>query len=171
MIYQSDKTVYASVMEVLKGDANDILICRDALSESKRYYTLLVIHDHEIVKRLLCVLERSSHGYECCVEIFQQGDVFCAVFPHVKERHLKSFYMPAQFTSETCGRICENLILACMLSKLPYPLLYLALGQEQLHLRKDDSVEPGYTIELDELMRESEKKNAQGSARSCLENS
>lgn len=81
MIYRSDKTVYASVMEVLKGDANDILICRDALSESKRYYTLLVIHDHEIVKRLLCVLERSSHGYECCVEIFQQGDVFCAVFP------------------------------------------------------------------------------------------
>ncbi len=154
MMYRSDKTTYVPVMEVWKGDANDIFICRDAGSGRKNYYTLLVIHDHGIVKRLLCVMERSTHGYECCVEIFQQGDVYCAVFPHVKERYLKSFYMPAQITSETCGEICENLILACMLSKLPYPLLYLTLEQEQLHLRRDQSVEPGYTIDLDELDEE-----------------
>lgn len=151
MIYKSNKRTYAPVMEVLKGDANDILICRDIDSERKNDYTFLVIHDHEIVKRLLCVMERSSHGCECCLEIFQQDDVYCAVFPHVKERYLKSFYMPAQITSKTCEIICENVILSCMLSGLPYPLLYLVLEQEQLHLRKDHSVELGYAVELDEL--------------------
>ncbi len=151
MMYRSGKTIYTPVMEVLKGDGNDILICRDAVSGRKNYYTLLVIHDHGIVKRLLCVMERSAFGEACCVEIFQQDDVYCAVFPHVKERFLKTFYMPAQTASETCGEICENLILACLLSKLPYPLLYLVLEQEQIHLRKDHSVELGYTIELDEL--------------------
>lgn len=151
MIYQSNKMTYIPVMQVLKGEANDILICRDAVSERRNDYTFLVIHDHEIVKRLLCVMEQSSHGSECCVEIFPQDDVYCAVFPHVKERYLKSFYMPAQITSKSCVEICENVILSCMLSKLPYPLLYLALQQEQVHLRKDHSVELGYTIELDEL--------------------
>lgn len=151
MIYQSDKAAYAPVMEILKGNANDIFICRNVMSESESYYTLLVIHDHEIVRRLFCVMEGSAYGYACCTEIFQQGAVYCAVFPYVKERQLKSFYMPAQIPPETCGTICENLILSCMLSKLPYPLLYLVLEQEQLHLRKDYSVEAGYTIELDEL--------------------
>lgn len=151
MIYQSDKTAYAPVMKVLKGDANDILICRDTFSEPKIYYTLLAIHDHEIVKRLLFVMEQSTDGFACCQELFQQGDVYCAVFPHVKERYLKSFYMPALIASQTCGKVCENLILACMLSKLPYPLLYLVLEQEQLHLRKDYGVELGYAVELDEL--------------------
>lgn len=164
MIYQSDKTVYAPVMEILKGDANDIFICRDAMSERESYYTLLVIHDHEIVRRLFCVMEQAAYGYAGCVEIFQQGDVCCAVFPYVKERLLKHFYLPAQISPETCGTICENLILACMLSRLPYPLLYLALEQEQLHLRKDYSVEPGYTVELEEL---NEKIGEKECARQC----
>lgn len=151
MIYKSNQRLYVPVMQVLKGEANDILICRDAASERNHYYTFLVIHDHEIVKRLLRVMEQSCHGCQCCVELFLQDDVYCAVFPHVKERYLKSFCMPAQIALKTRGEICENLVLACMLSGLPYPLLYLALQQEQVHLRKDHSVELGYTIELDEL--------------------
>lgn len=151
MIYQSNKMVYAPVMEVLKGNVNEVLICRNAFSEQRSYYTLLVIHDHGIVKRLFSAIEQSKHGYTCCVEIFQQGDVYCAVFPYVKERRMQSFYMPAQVSLETCGKICENLILSCMLSKLPYPLLYLVLEQEQLHLLKDDNVELGCTIDLSEL--------------------
>lgn len=153
-MYRSDHMTYEPVMVVLQGEVNDILICRDAVSERNHYYTFLVIHDHEIMKRLLSVMEQSVHGFACCVEIFQQGNVYCAVFPHVKERFLKSFYMPAQFSLQTCGEICENLILACMLSKLPYPLLYLALEQEQVHLRKDYSVELGCGVELDELNEE-----------------
>lgn len=168
MTFQSNKTTYVPVMKVLRGEANDILICRDALSEREDYYTLLAIHDHEIVKKLLCVMERSSRGKECCEEVFWQGDVFCAVFPHVKERYLKSFYMPAQITLETCGKICENLILACMLSKLPYPLLYLALAQGQIHLRKDYAIEPGYTIELDELTEKIGERECAGQCAGVL---
>lgn len=151
MIYKSCQRIYVPVMQVLKGEANDILICRDAILGRNNYYTVLVIHGHETVKRLLRVMERSCRGCQCCVELFWQDDAYCAVFPYVKERYLKSFYMPAQMTAKTRAEICENLVLACMLSKLPYPLLYLALLQEQIHLRADHSVEPGYTVELDEL--------------------
>lgn len=154
MIYRSERKAYVPVMEVLKGEANDVLICREASAESESYHTLLAIRDHETVRRLLCVMEQFSYGYDCCLEMFGQEGVYCVVFPYVKERYLKRFYMPAQITWETRGEICENLILACMLSKLPKPLLYLALEQEQIHLRKDNSVELGYAVRLEELEEE-----------------
>ncbi len=168
MIYRSDKTVYVPVMEVFRGEVNDVLICRDARAEWESYDTLLVIYDHGTVKRLLRVIERSAHGYACCVEMFQQGNAYCVVFPYVKERYLHHFYMPARIPLKTCGTICENLILACMLSKLPYPLLYLALEQEQLHLRRDYSVEPGYTIDLDELDEDIGEKECAGQCAALL---
>lgn len=151
MIYQSDKMAYAPVMAFLKGDTGEVFICRDAFAGRGNYYTLFVLRDHGTVRRLIRVMEQSAYGYECCLEIFQQGGVYCAVFPYVKERNLKSFYMPNRISLETRGKVCENLILACMLSKFPYPLLYLALEQEQIHLRKDYSVELGCTVDLDDL--------------------
>ncbi len=151
MIYQSERLTYHPVMTVYHGKANDILICRDANSDRDSFYTLLVLKDHETVKKLIRVMEASAHGYESCLDFFQYENEYCVAFPHVKERRLEDFYMAAQFSLESCMEICENLVLQCMLSKLPYPLLYLVIRQEQIHLLKDRNIELGYTIELSEL--------------------
>lgn len=151
MIYQSERITYHPVMTVSRGKVNDILICRDAGSDRDSYYTLLVLKDHETVKKLIRVMEASPNGYESCLDFFQYENEYCMAFPHVKERKLWDFYMAEQFTLETCMEICENLVLQCMLSKLPFPLLYLAIRQEQLHLLKDNNVELGYTLDLTDL--------------------
>ena len=151
MIYQSDKIAYSPVMTAIKGKVNDVLICRDAGMNRDSYYTLLVLKNHETVKKLICIMENSIWGYESCVDFFQWQNQYCLVFPQVKERRLQDFYMAEQFKLGTCTKICENLVLQCMMSKLPYPLLYLVLVQNQIHLLKDSDIELGYTLDLEML--------------------
>ncbi len=151
MIYQSDRITYCPVMTVSHGVVNDILICRDNDTNRNSFYTLLVFKDHETVKKLIRILETSRYGYDCCLDFFQYQSSYCMAFPEVKERKLEDFYMAEQFSNDKCAEICEKLVLQCMLSKLPYPLLYLVLKQEQIHLLKDYNIELGYTLDLSEL--------------------
>ena len=151
MIYQSERIIYHPIMTVSKGNANDILICRDATSARDNLYTLLVFKDHEIVKKLIRILETSKYGYDCCLDFFQHQNEYCMAFPYAKERKLESFYMASQFSLRKCQEVCENLVLQCMLSKFPYPVLYLVLEQKQIHLLKDYNIELGYTIDFSDL--------------------
>ena len=151
MIYQSEKAAYSPVMTVLRGKVNDVLICRDAGTNRNSYYTLLVMKNHETVKKLIRVIEESAYKYENIVDFFQYQNQYCLVFPQVRERKLQDFYMARHFSLNICAKICENLVLQCMLSKLPYPLLWLILKQRQIHLLKDYDIELGYTLDLEEL--------------------
>lgn len=151
MIYQSEKVAYSPVMTVVKGRGNDVLICRDAHSPRDSFYTLWVLKDHGLVKRLIHIIEESEHGYDVCIDFFQANNFYCMAFPYVTERRLQDFYMVDQLPLDTCNCICKNLVTACMLSKLPYPILYLALQQNQLQLLKDYQVELAYSIDLAEL--------------------
>ena len=151
MIYRSARVNYEPVMTIFRGEVNDILICRDAGTIRNCFYTVLVLKDHKTVKKLIRVMESSEHGYDSCLDFFQDQNQYCLVFPHVQERKLQDFYMAGQFPLDTCMKICENLVLQCMLSKLPYPLLFLVLRQRQIHLLKDYNVEFGYTVDLKEL--------------------
>lgn len=151
MIYQSDRLSYRPVMTVFRGEVNDVLICRDAETNRNTFYTLWVLKNHEIVKKLIRIMEASSRGYESCLDFFQYENQYCIVFPHVKERKLDVFYMSSQFSLERCTKICQNLVLQCLLSGLPYPLLYLVLKQEQIHLLKDYDIALGYSLDLANL--------------------
>ncbi len=151
MIYQSSKVAYSPVMTVLKTRVNDVLICRDAHSRRDSFYTLWVLKDHATVKKLINVLQATDAGYEVYVDFFLANNQYCLAFPHVQERKLQDFYMVDHLSVHVCTSICKNLVMACMLSKLPYPLLYLVLQQDQLHLLKDNEVELGYCISLEEL--------------------
>lgn len=163
MIYKSDRITYCPVMMVSNGPVNDILICRDGDTNRSSFYTLIVFKDHETVKKLIRILETSRYGYDSCLDFFQYQNRYCMAFSEVKERKLTDFYMATQLSLDVCTEICENLVLQCMLSKLPYPLLYLVLRQEQIHLLKDYNIELGYTLdfsELDETIGEKECADA-----------
>lgn len=151
MIYQSDRITYCPVMEAFHGTVNDVLICRNADTDRNSFYTLLVLKDHEAVKKLIRMMKTSPRGSDCCLDFFQYQNQYCMAFPQVKERKLADFYMASQFSLNRCMDICKNLVLQCMLSGLPYPLLYLVLKQEQIHLLKDYNIELGYTLNLAEL--------------------
>ena len=57
MFYQSQKMKLECVRIVKKGRTNDILICQDLSSAARNRYTLLVLKEHQTVKRYLEVCD------------------------------------------------------------------------------------------------------------------
>ena len=149
MIYQSEHMTLNSVMDVFRGKVNDVVICENIKDGRSSYYTVLVVKDHVIVKKLVRILKEQEN--DCCVDMFNWENNFCLVFDYVKERKLYDFYMAGGLSLENCEEICINLIIQCMISGLPYPLVYLVLEQRQLHLLKDNSVALGYALDLEKL--------------------
>lgn len=152
MIYQSQKMRLQCVRIVSKSEINDILICQDLNMADDSLYTLLVVKDHDTVKKYLQIFENTHNSlHDSFVDSFSDGSSFCMVFPYKRERALKQFYMGESYSLSECEDVCINLILACITAGIPYPILYLMLEQDQLHLSKDHSVYFSYQIRLDEL--------------------
>lgn len=151
MIYRSERLTLRSVMDVFQGEINDVMICEEIYGSRECYYTLLAVKDHETVKKLLRIMKQSEKGEDCCVDMFGSDNCFCVVFPYVRERRLSEFYMAKTMPLALCEEVCLSLLLQCMASPLPYPLLELVLKQGQLHLRKDNSIALGYCLDLSEL--------------------
>ena len=144
LIYHAGNMALDPIGEVFHGTVNDVLICRDANAPASMRYLLLVIHDRDCVKRLLPVFEcgegPSLTGEPPYLLHFTQNDLLCYVFPYREERRLSAF-APGQMVNPVIReRICINLVIECLSSALPYPLLYLVLHQECIHLEKDNSV-------------------------------
>lgn len=158
MIYQSDHLTLYSVMDVFHGEVNDVMICEEISGGRGNYYTLVAVKDHETVKKLLRIIKRSERSMDCCVDMFTSNNCFCIVFPYIKERRLADFYMAKAIPLALCEEICLSLLLQCMSSSLPYPLLELVLKQRQIHLLKDNSIVLGYCIDLSELNENSGQK-------------
>lgn len=152
MIYQSQRMKLEAVRIVLQNEVNDIIICRDINSAAKSLYTLLVIKDHQVARLYLDIFERAASGAkDSYIESFSCGNSLCMVFEYKQERPLHTFYMATAYSAEYCEKVCNNVLIACMTSKLPYPLLYLILSQKQLHLAEDSTVFIGYQMDLREL--------------------
>lgn len=155
MIYRSERMTLRSVMDVFQGEVNDVMICEEISGGRGNYYTLLAVKDHETVKKLLGIIEKIERDMDCCVDMFSYNNCFCMLFPYIKERKLKDFYMANAIPLDLCEDICLSLLLQCMSSTLPYPLLELVLKQGQIHLLKDNSVVLGYCLDLSELKENS----------------
>ena len=152
MFYQSQKMKLRCVRIVKKGRTNDIVICEDLHTSARNLYTLLVIREHEMVKTYLEVFEQAGLvAQDSYIDCFSDQGAFCMVFAYQQERPLKEFYMGESYTLTECENVCFGIIMACITSNLPYPLLYLILEQGQLHLSKDHTVCLGYQIDLEEL--------------------
>lgn len=158
MIYQSNRMTLRSVMEVFRGEINDVVICEELYGTRECYYTLVAVKDHETIKKLLQIIKQSEKGDDCCVDMFHSNNLFCMVFPYIKERKLEDFYMAKAIPLAVCEEICLNLLLQCMSSPLPYPLLELVLKQRQINLLKDNSIVLGYCMDLAQLNENSTQK-------------
>ncbi|MCI9436369.1 MAG: hypothetical protein HFH85_04220 [Lachnospiraceae bacterium] len=152
MFYQSQRMKLRCVRIVKKSRTNDIVICEDLNTAARNLYTLLVIKEHQTVKTYLEVFEQAGlAAQDSYIDSFSDQGAFCMVFPWQQERPLKDFYMGESYTLTECENVCISVIMACITSNLPYPVLYLILEQGQLHLAKDRTVCLGYQIDLAEL--------------------
>lgn len=162
MVYQSQKMRLECIRIVKKCRVNDIYICRDLNTPAHNLYTLLVIKEHQTVKMYLEVFEKADFSaQDSYIHSFSDAGVFCMVFEYKQERALTQFYAGASYSVAECENICKNLIMACITSNLPYPVLYQILVQGQLNLSVDHTVYLGYQIDLSEL-------DAQKDEHSCV---
>ncbi len=154
MIYRSERMALAAVMDAYHGEVNDVMICEDERAKDA-YYTVLKITDHNTVKKLLGVLETYPDKKDCVIDMFACEDGFLVVMDYCRTRPLMEFFETGEQSRERAERISLHLVAACIGSGLPYPLLELALKENQVHLRQDDSVDIGCVLDLKQLNPES----------------
>lgn len=152
MIYESDRMKLLTVSTRTIGEVSDCYICRDLNSPGGIMYTVIVVHEHEVVRHVLEMFKMSDRtGAGVLVDNFADGENQVLVFPYHRERPLKDFYSGDALTLAQCEEICTNAILACITSDLPYPILYLLLNGGQLNLSSDRSVFFSYEMDLADM--------------------
>jgi hypothetical protein len=141
------------VSVLFQGSVNSILVCRDISAYSQPYYTLLAVSDRENSKLLLSVFANSERIGEdpAYLRSFVQGDQICFLFRYREKRRLDDFVSGQIVSSLVREQICVNLLLACIESPLPWPLLYLQLDQRLINIEKDNSVFLTMDFDLSEL--------------------
>ncbi len=163
MIYESDKMRLLTVSTRSIGEVNDCYICKDLNSDGGILYTVIVVHDHSVVRQVLELFKMSERtGDGVLVDEFACGDREVLVFPYHRERPLTEFYNGDSLTLAECEEVCISTILACITCNLPYPILYLLLTGNQLQMAGDRSVYFAYEMNLADLDPETGESECTG---------
>ena len=145
-------TLFKTIQTVKKTDVNEIRICENTADPQRTRYTVLVVSDHEVMHKFIEIYDKATYLQDAPnVRMYTDEGKFFIVYPYVSERFLSEFYMGSTMTLRECEEVCTNLIIACMTSNLPWPLLYLMLRQREIHIAKDLSVYISYRYDLTEL--------------------
>ena len=152
MVYYAQGMELEVVSRVFHGSVNDVVVCRDRLSASDTLYTLLVVHDRECARKLLTVMETGRHTDEsACLMCFAQNEAMLFLFPYREERKFSAF-AAGQVTSAGEGEsIGVNLVVECLSTALPWPLLYLVLEQDCVQIAQDNTIYFTMILDLAEL--------------------
>ena len=141
MVYHADGMELEVIWEAFRGSVNDVSVCRNRNSSAGTCYTLLSIHDRSCIKTVLDLLDRSDRNTEdACLLRFSHNEQLCFLFEYRPERHFSAF-AHGQMRSPGVGEeICVNLVMECLSYPLPWPLLYLVLTQDNIHIAKDNGI-------------------------------
>lgn len=157
MIYQSNQMTLQSVMTVFRGVVNDAYVCK-RIDGEEGLYLVLTIHDHTIAKQFIRMIEKSNKA-PCHKAVFSDGKAVSVAFEYTKPRQFDAFLPTVPKTVDAYQSLCIGLVLRCMESPAPYPLLYLMLTQKQLHLMEDGQVKLSYAVDLKELDTQIDEKD------------
>ncbi len=128
----------ATVRVVLRNEVNEVSICEDVDNPGRDLYTVIDVTDHEKVRQFLNIYEVGSDEVKTRnMQYFSDEGKYRIVYPYVRERQINRFYRGDVMTLAEIEEICKNLIISCMTSDLPWPILYMALTQNQVHLAAD----------------------------------
>ncbi len=126
---------------IRKGDAADILLCREGEDRGKDWL-VWKIYDREIARYLVSCQNRVP--WDRCIV---QGAELYLYFPYVVKRPLLEF-LSSYYNRE---ELCMELLAICMSGRIPSALLLLILKSEALNIRQDGSLYMTYELELELL--------------------
>ena len=160
MVYYPQGMELEVISQIFHGSVNDVVVCRDRLSGSGTLYTMLVVHDRACARKLLTVMEESRRtGESPCLLYFSQNEAMLFLFPYREERKFSAF-AGGQMTSPEAGEaICVNLVMECLSTGLPWPLLYLVLEQDCVQITKENTVYFTMILDLKDLEPARTEKN------------
>lgn len=148
MVLKIDNMSLDVVRIVIENEINDVYICRDENAVSETYYTLIYIKNHETARDFLDAFESCDSSKTVLIKNFAYQNAFCFLFDYRRERNLEEFYMGKTFSVYRCEEICLRIVLECISTGIPYPLLYEILKQKQINMSKDNSIYFNYQIDL-----------------------
>ena len=152
MVYQIGNMTLQKTQEVFRGKVNDVIVCQDTSSVGKVYYTVLVIRDKDIARKLMNLFHKNEcQGKKRFVADYTWKDTYMMVFDYVRERPLDKFFSSEILSLQECEQMGLNLTVECLAGGIPYPLLFLQLKQGQIHISKDKSIYLGYCVDLEEF--------------------
>lgn len=150
MVYQIKNMLLNVTQELSKGDVNDVVICQDLSAVTKIFYTVLIIKKHEVAKRLLKIYEKAD-SERTYVTKGTYKDNYLMVYPYDEERRLKNFFGTGIYNMVECEKLCSEIVIECVTSKIPYPIMYLQLLQNRINISRYREIYFSYTLDLKEL--------------------
>lgn len=155
MLYCTDGFLLNPICEVFCGPVNDVLIARNLASPTGSCYTLWVVKESGCVGLLLQIFENTGRnrqaGEQPYLFRFTQNGLMIFGFQYLPERKLSTFGAGQLRTDFSRECACINLVMACLSSPMPYPLLCQLLAQDSIGLQKDNSVFFTYCLDLSKL--------------------
>lgn len=165
MLLNTGKREYRIVREVLTGETNDVYVCRHLGEPAAPYRTIWIVRNRRIAKELM-----GSLG-GVCEECFMQNESAGFVFPYDGERPLDRFYAATvQNGGNAEARIWLEMVVRCMTSGIPSPVLNLMLRQNQVHIGADGAVWLGYFLDLSEYDAQAGEKENAALCAACIAN-
>ncbi len=135
-----------------RTSANEVMICEDTRDTAGGKCTVLAVDDHKILHRFIDIYDsREDIPEEAEPQIISEEGRSYVVYPYVQERPMVDFYMGNAMPLKECEEVCVNLIISCMTSNLPWPVLFLVLKQREIQLARDRGVHISYKLDLTDL--------------------
>lgn len=150
MVYQVGDMLLQKTQDVFQGKVNDVIICQDVAQRGTVYYTVWIVRDRELARKLMKLFhEETGQKRNKFMADYTWKDSYLMVFDYVRERPLERFFASEIISLSSCEQMGLNLTVECLASGIPYPILFLQLKQGQIHIAKDRSIYLGYEIDLE----------------------
>nr|DAL19929.1 MAG TPA_asm: hypothetical protein [Caudoviricetes sp.] len=152
MILDNGQEQYEVVRDVFVGKDHVVSVCKYLQSVSVEYKVIWLVKNRELAKKIIGVFSKTVFFREKEKSIFTYQDAVCFVLPYEEERPLMNFYLATVRMGVCSGQqIWQQLLVKCMSSELPKPILYLILRQRQIKISQDGNIYFQYELDVTEL--------------------
>lgn len=152
MIYQINNMLLNVTQKLYSGEVNDVVVCQDLSAATRVFYTVLVVKERELAKKLIDIYENhTADGAKCYVACTTFQENYLMVFPYMKERPLESFFQAEIETLSECEALCSEVVIKCVTGEIPFPILYLQFLQNQVNKSKAGEIYFTYCLDLRDL--------------------
>jgi hypothetical protein len=134
-------------------------------------YYVLAITGRQAAKDMVGIFAAAAKRYGDVPysETFMYGEAMCWLFPYRGERRIDAFAPGQLHDPRKREEICINLLMTCMSSRLPYPLMLAALEHGSVSLEKDGEVYITPVLNPDEIDPKADEKSCAVKCASIVE--